>query len=102
MPHYSRKIEIPKNKQEGLTNAVQMIINRLECNEVRCIDANNEALMLAVDLLRDIACGMYREVAEAATAPAAPRDTYGYVSGERAGYARGEQTAHDFPRGEGG
>jgi hypothetical protein len=53
MTYYSRKIEMPKTKREGLENFVQMIINRLEAGE------NQEALLQAVDLINDVRSGIY-------------------------------------------
>jgi hypothetical protein len=53
MTYYSRKIEMPKTKREGLENFVQMIINRLEAGE------NQEALLQAVDLVNDVRSGIY-------------------------------------------
>lgn len=50
---YSRKIEMPKTKREGLENFVQMIINRIEGGEHR------EALLQAVDLINDVRSGIY-------------------------------------------
>ncbi len=50
---YSREIGMPKTKRDGLANFVQMVINRIEINDSR------EALLLAVDLLEDINCGLY-------------------------------------------
>ncbi len=46
--YYSREIKPPKNKQEGLANFVQLIINQLERGET------NEALLTAVDLWNDV------------------------------------------------
>lgn len=45
---YSREITLPKTKQEGLSNVVQMIINLLERGE------SHEALLVTVDLLDDV------------------------------------------------
>lgn len=45
MTYYSRKIEMPQTRKEGLCNFVQMIINQLEAGK------SNEALLSAVDLL---------------------------------------------------
>jgi hypothetical protein len=45
MTYYSRKIEMPSTRLQGLCNFVQMIINSLEAGE------HNSALMTAVDLL---------------------------------------------------
>ena len=46
--HYSRTIEQPATKQDGLANAVQIIINCIEAGD------NHEALMQAVNLLDDV------------------------------------------------
>lgn len=51
--HYSRKIEMPKTKRDGLANFVQMIINAAEAGDSR------EAMLKAVDLHQDITCGLY-------------------------------------------
>ena len=51
--HYSRQIEMPKTKRDGLANFVQMIINSAEAGDAQ------EALLKAVDLLEDIRCGLY-------------------------------------------
>ena len=56
MTCYTRHIEAPKDKAEGLQNFVQMIINRLDAGDHR------EALLLAVDLHEDLRCGIYAEV----------------------------------------
>jgi hypothetical protein len=53
---FTREIKTPANKKEGLENFIQMIINRLESNETR------EGLLLAVDLLEDVRCGIYNDV----------------------------------------
>ena len=53
---YTREIKRPKNKEEGLQNFVQMIINCLEAGDHR------EALLKAVDLHQDLTSGIYREV----------------------------------------
>lgn len=45
MTYYSREIEMPKTKLQGLCNFVQMVINRIEAGNTR------EALLVAVDLL---------------------------------------------------
>jgi hypothetical protein len=45
---YSKAIEMPKTKLEGLQNFVQLIINKIESGE------NREALLTAVDLLNDL------------------------------------------------
>lgn len=45
MTYYSRKIEMPKTRLDGLCNFVQMVINQLEAENP------NEALLIAVDLL---------------------------------------------------
>lgn len=45
MTHYSREIEMPKTRLDGLCNFVQMIINQAEAGNTR------EALLTAVDLL---------------------------------------------------
>lgn len=50
---YSRKIEMPKTRREGLANFVQIIINHIETGETR------EALLSAVDMLNDITNGLY-------------------------------------------
>jgi hypothetical protein len=44
MTYYSRKIEMPKTRKEGLLNAIQLIINAAERGDSR------EAMLLAVDL----------------------------------------------------
>lgn len=46
--YYSRPVTMPKNKRQGLSNAVQMIINQLENGDTR------EGLLQAVNLLDDI------------------------------------------------
>ena len=46
--HYSRKIEMPKNRHEGLCNFVQQIINQIEAGKP------DQALYTAVDLLDDL------------------------------------------------
>lgn len=51
--YYSRKIEMPKTKREGLENFLQIIINRLEAGET------HEGLLAAVDLLQDVHSGVY-------------------------------------------
>lgn len=51
--YYTRKIEMPATKREGLANFVQIIINRIEAGDVR------EALLAAVDLRQDIETGVY-------------------------------------------
>jgi hypothetical protein len=53
MMYYTREITMPKDKQEGLANFVQMIINELEADNTR------EALLKAVDLHGDIVSGCY-------------------------------------------
>lgn len=45
MTYYSREIEMPKTKLDGLCNFVQMIVNHAEKGDTR------EALLTAVDLL---------------------------------------------------
>lgn len=55
MTCYSRKIEMPRTKRDGLANFVQMIINQIEAGDAQ------EALLKAVDLHQDIACGQYDE-----------------------------------------
>lgn len=45
MTFYSREIEMPKTRLDGLCNFVQMIINQIEA------DKPHEALLTAVDLL---------------------------------------------------
>jgi hypothetical protein len=44
MTYYSRPLEMPKTRKEGLLNFVQMIINAAERGECR------EAMLIAVDL----------------------------------------------------
>jgi hypothetical protein len=53
---YAREMKAPQNKEEGLQNFVQMIINCLEAGDHR------EALLKAVDLHQDLTTGIYREV----------------------------------------
>jgi len=48
MGYYTRKIEMPGNRQQGFQNNVQMIINQIEAGNA------NEALLIAVDLLDTI------------------------------------------------
>lgn len=48
MTYYTRKIEMPKTKTDGLRNFVQMIVNEIEAGN------HNEALLKAVDLLNDV------------------------------------------------
>ena len=50
---YSRQIEMPATKRDGLANFVQMVINQIENGEV------SNALLTAVDLLQDIRSGVY-------------------------------------------
>lgn len=50
---YSRPIEMPATKRDGLANFVQMIINEIEAGNAR------EALLKAVDLHQDIRSGAY-------------------------------------------
>jgi hypothetical protein len=50
---YTRKIEMPVNKREGLANFVQIIINKIEAGDIE------NALLTAVDLREDIDCGIY-------------------------------------------
>lgn len=59
--HYSQDIKMPANKQQGLANFVQMIINQLERGETQ------EALPTAVDLLNDVnsAASPYKVVEDA-------------------------------------
>lgn len=45
---YAREIKAPKSAKEGLSNFIQLIINRIEAGN------SHEALMLAVDLLDTI------------------------------------------------
>lgn len=45
MTYYSREIEMPKTRLDGLCNFVQIIINQLEAEK------SQEALLTAVDLL---------------------------------------------------
>lgn len=47
---YSQPITAPANAQQGLTNAVQLIINLLEAGNA------HEALLQAVDLREDVSC----------------------------------------------
>lgn len=47
--YYTRPVTTPKNMQEGLANAVQLVINAIEAGEYQ------DALLLAVDLHGDIA-----------------------------------------------
>lgn len=66
--YYSKEIQMPKNKKEGLMNVVQMVINNLER------DDSYEALMIAVNLLDDLgskANPYGRDVAETNTTAAA-------------------------------
>ena len=51
---YSLPIEMPATSQEGLTNFVQMIINKLEDGQP------GEALLTAVDLRNDLVCEVYK------------------------------------------
>lgn len=51
--HYSRDIEMPTTKRDGLANFVQIVINKIEAGEHR------EALLQAVDLLEDVNSGLY-------------------------------------------
>jgi hypothetical protein len=51
--HYTRKIEVPANKRDGLANFVQIIINQIEAGDIE------NALLSAVDLHEDIVCGIY-------------------------------------------
>lgn len=53
MSHYTRKIEMPKTKREGLSNFVQIIINAIEAGKI------DTALLSAVDLRQDIDTGIY-------------------------------------------
>lgn len=53
MTHYSREIEMPETRRDGLAKFVQMVINRIEAGDHR------EALLTAVDLLEDINTGQY-------------------------------------------
>lgn len=50
MTYYSRPIEMPATKLQGLQNFVQMIINKIEAGDT------NEALLIAADL-HDTLCG---------------------------------------------
>lgn len=65
--YYSRKIEMPATKRDGLANFVQMIVNKLEAGEHR------EALLTAVDLHEDITCGLYDDAMTDAKAVNAAR-----------------------------
>jgi hypothetical protein len=62
MTYYTQKIEMPATKRDGLSNFVQIIINAIEAGETR------EALLQAVDLKRDIDCGLYDDALTAAKA----------------------------------
>ncbi|MER8827197.1 hypothetical protein NKH73_14005 [Mesorhizobium sp. M0938] len=53
MNTYTRKIELPANKREGLANFVQMIVNNIEAGEIE------NALLTAVDLHQDIETGIH-------------------------------------------
>lgn len=53
MAYYTREIEMPKTRREGLQNFVQMVINKIEAGD------NEKALLTAVDLLEDLRCGIY-------------------------------------------
>ena len=53
MTYYTRDIEMPKTKRDGLANFVQLIINSAEAGDAR------EAMLKGVDLLDDIQCGNY-------------------------------------------
>lgn len=50
---YSRPVEMPRTKKEGLANFVQLIINKIESGDT------SNALLGAVDLLEDLRCGIY-------------------------------------------
>lgn len=51
--YYTKKIEMPATKRDGLANFVQIIINNIEAGDAR------NALLAAVDLHQDIETGMY-------------------------------------------
>lgn len=53
MTSYTRPIEMPATKRDGLLNFVQMIVNEIEAGNAR------EALLKAVDLHQDISSGAY-------------------------------------------
>lgn len=59
---YSRPIELPKSKRDGLLNFLQMIINAAEAGDSR------EALLKTVDLRQDIESGIYDEALQASGA----------------------------------
>lgn len=63
MGNYTRPIEAPKTRKDGLCNFVQMVINRLEAGDPA------EALLVAVDLLNDLEGTVYDS---AITAPKGP------------------------------
>lgn len=50
---FSRPVELPATRREGLANFVQIIINKIEEGDHR------EALLEAVDLHQDITSGIY-------------------------------------------
>lgn len=56
--YYTRPIEMPTTRKEGLANFVQLIINRLEAGDAR------EALLTAVDLRNDLEGTVYDGAAE--------------------------------------
>lgn len=56
--YYTKQINMPNNKTEGLLNFVQIVINKIESGDIE------NALLSAVDLLSDLECGTYKDVFE--------------------------------------
>ena len=66
MTYYSREIQMPGTRKEGLCNYVQMVINRLEAEDYR------EALLTAVGLLDDLSGSVYDDVTDPPSADNMP------------------------------